>query len=177
MPSLRVALFGLLLILVPVPVLAQEKPEVRVLKYDALAQLIRDNKGKVIVVDVWYFGCIECKKAMPHLVELQRKYAKDGLLAVTVNVDDEKAEKDKAMPGFRRRPSPSSMCCWTRARTWPRKSFRPIPFRRSSSLIARASMCAFPPRRNRPSPTATLRSRPWSSSRRSDRSPRRPAGK
>lgn len=104
MPSLHVALFGLLLILVPVPVLAQEKPEVRVLKYDALAQLIRDNKGKVIVVDVWYFGCIECKKAMPHLVELQRKYAKDGLLAVTVNVDDEKAEKDKASAWLQKTP-------------------------------------------------------------------------
>jgi hypothetical protein len=45
-----------LLALVAAPAFAEEKVEVKVLKYDALGQLVRDNKGKVIVVDVWEFS-------------------------------------------------------------------------------------------------------------------------
>ena len=106
MKSIRLAWFAVLLVLVPMLVFAQDKADVKTMKYADLARLIRDNKGKVIVVDVWFFECTECKKAMPHLVEMQRKYARDGLLAVTVNVDEEKEQKDKAIKFLQQTPIP-----------------------------------------------------------------------
>jgi hypothetical protein len=33
---------------------------------------------------------------MPHLVEMQHKHGKDGLVAVTVNIDEDKVEKEKS---------------------------------------------------------------------------------
>ena len=61
--------------------------ELKVVKYEGLTEAIQKNRGKVIVVDFWSNGCIPCKKAMPHLVELYHKHQKDGLAAITVAVD------------------------------------------------------------------------------------------
>jgi len=90
---------GLVMILVAAPVFAEDKVEVKTFKYEELTKLIKDNKGKVIVVDFWQNSCIECKKELPRLVELKKKHG-DNLVAITVNlVDDDdnvKAEKAKA---------------------------------------------------------------------------------
>jgi len=87
------------MILVAAPVFAEDKVEVKTFKYEELTKLIKDNKGKVIVVDFWQNSCIECKKELPRLVELKKKHG-DNLVAITVNlVDDDdnvKAEKAKA---------------------------------------------------------------------------------
>ena len=40
--------------------------------------------GKVYVLDFWATWCAPCVKGMPHLAELQRKYAADGLVVVPV---------------------------------------------------------------------------------------------
>ena len=81
------------------PAFAEDKVEVKVFKYDDLTRLIKDNKGKVIVVDFWQNTCIECKRELPRLFELKKKYGND-LVAVTVNLIDDgqdlKDEKDKA---------------------------------------------------------------------------------
>jgi thiol-disulfide isomerase/thioredoxin len=69
------------------PAFADDKVEVKVLKYDDLARLIQDNKGKVIVVDFWQDFCTVCKREMPKLIELKKKYG-DDLVAITVNLDD-----------------------------------------------------------------------------------------
>ena len=70
------------------PAFAEDKVEVKVFKYDDLTRLIKDNKGKVIVVDFWQNTCIECKREMPRLFELKKKYGND-LVAVTVNLIDD----------------------------------------------------------------------------------------
>jgi thiol-disulfide isomerase/thioredoxin len=78
-----------------VPALAEDKVELKVLKYDELTKIIKDAKGKVIVVDFWQDFCVTCKKEFPNLLELQKKYGKD-LVAVSVNLDD---PNDKEMRG------------------------------------------------------------------------------
>lgn len=55
------------------------------------AELIKELRGlhgKVIVVDLWTDGCGICKIEFPNLVRLHRKYAKDGLTSVSLNLDD-----------------------------------------------------------------------------------------
>jgi thiol-disulfide isomerase/thioredoxin len=77
-----------LIVLVAAPAFAaDDKVEVKVMKYDDLAKLVKDNKGKVIVVDFWQDFCVVCKREMPRLIELKKKYG-DDLVAVTVNLDD-----------------------------------------------------------------------------------------
>jgi len=65
-------------------------PEVKLekVKYEKLGEIVRNLKGKVVVVDFWATTCPPCMAEFPHLVELHNKYTKDGLAAVSVSLDD-----------------------------------------------------------------------------------------
>src|ERR1700722_15740050 len=67
---------------------AKGKVELTTIKYDDLPAAIPALRGKVVGVDIWASWCIPCKKEFPHLVDLHKKYAKDGLVCVSVSVDD-----------------------------------------------------------------------------------------
>jgi thiol-disulfide isomerase/thioredoxin len=68
--------------------------DLRVVKYDALTDAIKAQKGKVVVVDVWADFCPPCKKEFPNLVALHQRYAKDGLVCISVAVDAPKRRDD-----------------------------------------------------------------------------------
>jgi len=74
---------------------ADDAASLKVVKYPELTRTVRDLQGKVVVVDFWADWCINCKREFPHLVEMQKKYAKDGLVAVSVTVD--KADDEEAV--------------------------------------------------------------------------------
>jgi thiol-disulfide isomerase/thioredoxin len=86
-------LLGLLFLSAAGPALADDKADgavgLKVVKYDGLADLVRQNAGKVVVVDFWATTCIPCRKEMPNLVAMHKKYVKDGLAAITVSVDED----------------------------------------------------------------------------------------
>src|SRR5215813_3515388 len=44
------------------------------------------EKGKVYVIECWATWCGPCIAAMPHVTELQRKYADQGVVVIGVNV-------------------------------------------------------------------------------------------
>src|SRR5581483_7896128 len=48
--------------------------------------LIRKQKGKVVVVDVWSTSCEPCLREFPHLIELQRQYP-NKVVCIGLNCD------------------------------------------------------------------------------------------
>src|SRR5262245_15828247 len=44
--------------------------------------------GKVVLVDFWATWCPKCREDFPHTVELDRKYASEGLVVVSFSCDD-----------------------------------------------------------------------------------------
>jgi thiol-disulfide isomerase/thioredoxin len=72
--------------------------ELKVVDYSELCREVRALKGKVVVVDVWGEFCLPCKKAFPDLVKMHQRFAKDGLVCVSVSVDP--TEKKEAAKEF-----------------------------------------------------------------------------
>jgi thiol-disulfide isomerase/thioredoxin len=60
--------------------------DLRVVKYDGLADAVRQLEGKVVLVDFWASTCVPCKKEFPHVLELQRQHAAEGLVVVSVAI-------------------------------------------------------------------------------------------
>src|SRR3954470_304855 len=49
---------------------------------------LSEYRGKVIVLDFWATWCGPCKVEIPHFIEFQDKYGKDGLQIVGISLDD-----------------------------------------------------------------------------------------
>jgi thiol-disulfide isomerase/thioredoxin len=47
-------------------------------------ELRKQRKGRVVLIDFWYSTCRPCLEALPHLVELDRKYGSFGLEVVGI---------------------------------------------------------------------------------------------
>ncbi|MEQ1605644.1 MAG: TlpA disulfide reductase family protein [Pyrinomonadaceae bacterium] len=49
---------------------------------------ISEKKGKVLLLNIWGTWCGPCREEMPHLVEMQNKYAAQGLEVIGLNIGD-----------------------------------------------------------------------------------------
>jgi thiol-disulfide isomerase/thioredoxin len=72
----------------------------KLVKYPEFIEAVKARRGKVVVIDVWATWCIPCMKEFPHLVELHKRYAKDGVACMSVNLD--KAEHEAGALKFLR---------------------------------------------------------------------------
>jgi thiol-disulfide isomerase/thioredoxin len=61
--------------------------QLKTIKYADLVKAVRDQRGKVVVVDLWGDFCLPCKREFPRLVELHQMYASKGLVCISVALD------------------------------------------------------------------------------------------
>jgi thiol-disulfide isomerase/thioredoxin len=47
-----------------------------------------DLRGKVVLVDFWTYGCVNCVNTLPHVTELYAKYKDKGLVVVGVHTPE-----------------------------------------------------------------------------------------
>ncbi len=64
-------------------------------RYAELIEIIKQHKGKVVLIDFWGDFCLPCKREFPNFVQLHQKYAKSGLVAISVSLDDREAPETK----------------------------------------------------------------------------------
>jgi thiol-disulfide isomerase/thioredoxin len=53
-------------------------------------------KGKVVIVDFWTFGCINCQRTLPHMNDLYTKYHDKGLEVIGVHTPEFDSERTTA---------------------------------------------------------------------------------
>jgi len=58
---------------------------------------LSDYKGKVVIIDFWATWCPPCRKGIPDLIDLKKKYGSKGFEVIGISLDtDTKAQ----VPGF-----------------------------------------------------------------------------
>ena len=82
-------------------VLYEECPDFSITKYEkrygslAVAEeefVMREHRGKVVVLNFWATWCEPCKKEIPHFAQLQKNYA-DSVEVVIINGETNDAQK------------------------------------------------------------------------------------
>lgn len=60
------------------------------------------QKGKVVYVDFWASWCVPCRESFPWMQAMQAKYAAKGLVIVSVNVDEVRADAERFLAKYGR---------------------------------------------------------------------------
>jgi thiol-disulfide isomerase/thioredoxin len=85
------AVAGLLISTQPATAVLQKgelAPPVKLVTTAGQPITLSNYKGYVLVMDFFATWCIPCKESIPHLNSLNRKYGKQGLQILGVNVDE-----------------------------------------------------------------------------------------
>lgn len=58
----------------------------RSMTWDEVQSLVKEQRGKIVVIDFWSTSCVPCLRELPHLVALQGRYPQD-VVCVGLNCD------------------------------------------------------------------------------------------
>jgi cytochrome c biogenesis protein CcmG, thiol:disulfide interchange protein DsbE len=61
----------------------------RVISTSGQAISLENYRGYVLVIDFFASWCIPCRASVPHIVDMKRKYGKQGLQVLGLSADDE----------------------------------------------------------------------------------------
>ena len=62
---------------------------------------LNDFRGKVVMINFWATWCAPCRKELPYLDALYKKYKKKGFVLLGVNVDSDRAVAKKMAKEFK----------------------------------------------------------------------------
>jgi thiol-disulfide isomerase/thioredoxin len=54
----------------------------------------KDLRGKVVLVQIWTLGCINCQRTLPYIVSWNQKYAAKGLQTIGIHTPEFAFERD-----------------------------------------------------------------------------------
>lgn len=74
----------------------QPVPDFRVTSTSGQAISQKNYRGYVLILDFFATWCPPCRQSIPHLVELNRKYGKQGLQILGMSVDEDGKEAVKS---------------------------------------------------------------------------------
>lgn len=75
--------------------LAQERaPSFELVDYTGELQRLEDYRGKIVVLNFWATWCVPCASEMPIFVELQQRYAEQGVAVLAASFDDETTQEN-----------------------------------------------------------------------------------
>ncbi len=58
-------------------------------------------KGRVVLLDFWASWCGPCRESFPWMEEMRSRYGSEGLVVVTVNLDQDRGAADRFLEGRR----------------------------------------------------------------------------
>jgi cytochrome c biogenesis protein CcmG/thiol:disulfide interchange protein DsbE len=70
----------------------QPAPSLKVTTTSGQTVSLSNYKGHVLVLDFFASWCEPCKRAIPHLIELNRKYGKHGLQILGLSLDEDRED-------------------------------------------------------------------------------------
>lgn len=65
---------------------AQGKVTLKIMNWEESMAIVKKNKGKIVVLDLWSTSCDPCMKEFPNLVKLHKEYGKD-VACISVSAD------------------------------------------------------------------------------------------
>lgn len=99
---IKIKLLGLLILFILLTTLnsqqAPQKISVEDIDKAKLQKLIKNRKGKVLLLNIWATWCAPCKKEFPDLVKLADKYKKSKVEIIGLSVDDRKDLQTDVIP-------------------------------------------------------------------------------
>ena len=64
---------------------------------------LNDFKGKIVVLDFWATWCLPCRKSLPELAELEKKYRDKGVVFLGMSIDDQDSYDNQYVAEFKDR--------------------------------------------------------------------------
>lgn len=53
-----------------------------------LAALLKENIGKVVLVEFWGTWCVPCRELLPHTMKMLEEFGSEGLVVISVAIED-----------------------------------------------------------------------------------------
>ena len=104
-----IALLGALAWLWLAPAGLRDSPDISVLSIDGKELKLADYRGKPLLVTFWATSCAGCIKEIPHLIELYRELAPQGLEIIGIAMDYDPPHHILAMRDARNIPYPIAL--------------------------------------------------------------------